>query len=401
MLTYDYCYTIIHHFKMAQGLLAYKYCLTGWRDKGAKMLPDVWNEHKSKLNYLCGQVEQTAAGKMHTQFWVEFKERKRPSAVKKLFPADQYHHERIRGTDAENNKYCTKESTRIDGPWTFGETLHSRNKAQKEAEEVTDKVADGASEKQLWQEHPVYMVRSHTGIRRMIEVIQAEVVKPKFTLNEFTWQAITDWSTSHVFQGDSGIGKTSFAIAHFETPFFCRDLDNLKNFSPTTHDGIVFDDLADALSEVNDDVMVHLLDIDHPSQIKCRYNNATIPSGTRKIFTTNKDAALVFGRTPQIDRRVTIHRLVGKQRKTNTVPVDLTVDHPPENKFSAEEEKRLDNGLTAPLPLSLHSSEDDRALLRDTPTTSEEAEKFADSCIGIGSDDATYETDWEDESDKN
>lgn len=325
---------------MAQGLLAYKYCFTGWIDKGALTVDDVWHKYAHELNYICGQTEQTISGKKHSQFWVEFKTRKRPAGVKKIFSPDMYHHERIRGSDEENNKYCTKQESRIDGPWQWGETKHSRQAAIKEAVEVTDKVSDGASERSLWEQHPVYMVRCHNGVRRMIEVIQAEIVRPKFTLAEFSWQAITNWGTTHVFQGDSGIGKTSFAIAHFENPFFCRELDNLRNFNAAAHDGIVFDDLADKLLELNDDVLVHLLDVDHPSQIKCRYNNATIPSNTRKIFTTTKDAGAVFGRTPQVLRRVTIHKLEGKQ--SNRAAID--------NDPIDEDEKLMDNGLTAPLP---------------------------------------------------
>ncbi len=303
--------------------LAWKYCFTGWLDKGADTPEEIWKNHEGKLNYLCGQIEETKEEKKHVQFWVEFKKRLRPAGVMKIFPSASYHHERCGGTDEELNKYNTKDDTRVPGTtsWTFGETLHSRNTVQKEIVEVEAKVKDGCSEHELWDEHFALMTTRQMGIRRGMEILQAEVVEPKFALSDFTWTPITEWKTTHLFYGDADIGKTSFAIAHFKHPFFCTELDNLKNFSKSLHDGIVFDDLTESFGDLSDDVVIHLLDVDHPRQIKCRYFNATIPSGTRKIITTVKDPSYVFGELPAIARRITIHRLCGQQRGTAAEPI--------------------------------------------------------------------------------
>ncbi len=304
--------------------LAWKYCLTGWLDKGADKVPLIWQKHSDKLNYIAGQIEETKEERSHVQFWVEFKKRLRPYGVKKIFPSAQYHHERIRGTDIENDAYVKKDDSRKpgpeNGPWFFGETKHSRNASKKEILEIRDKVIDGCSERELWLDHYAIMSVRQRSIRRSIEVLQTEPIIKKFELDDFKWAPITDWSTTHVFAGDSDIGKTSFAIAHFQNPFFCTDLDNIKFFNKSIHDGIIFDDLLQSFSMLTDDVLIHFVDIDHPRQIKCRFHNGTIPANTHKIITTNKDATLVFNEVPAIARRTTIHQLRGKQTTSDIPP---------------------------------------------------------------------------------
>ncbi len=70
--------------------------------------------------YLKYQLERgEVAGTVHYQGFVLFKQKKSLRQVKIWFPGA--HLEMMRGSVTQNEFYCGKEDTRIDGPWDFGE----------------------------------------------------------------------------------------------------------------------------------------------------------------------------------------------------------------------------------------------------------------------------------------
>lgn len=74
-----------------------------------------------KADYLVWQYEME--GHLHIQGYVYFNDAKTMASVKKrIFKwcGVQAHLEKARGTPAENKTYCTKEETRVHGPWEQG-----------------------------------------------------------------------------------------------------------------------------------------------------------------------------------------------------------------------------------------------------------------------------------------
>ena len=94
--------------------------------------------------------------------------------------------------------------------------------------------------------------------------------------------------------GPSGLGKTEFAVHQFKNPLLVTELDDLRNFDPTEHDGIVFDDMQFSYPEWTTQKLIHLTDWDQTRTIKCRYTNAIIPKHTRKVFTSNMPISETF-----------------------------------------------------------------------------------------------------------
>jgi hypothetical protein len=77
---------------------------------------------KSELiRYMIFQLELATTGTKHMQGYVEFHEPISFSNAISLF-ADGWIDQR-RGSREQAKIYCTKEETRIDGPWTFGEWI--------------------------------------------------------------------------------------------------------------------------------------------------------------------------------------------------------------------------------------------------------------------------------------
>lgn len=98
------------------------------------------------------------------------------------------------------------------------------------------------------------------------------------------WASVND-RASVVIIGDPQMGKTFWALAHFRCPLFVSDIDKLREFNPTHHDGIVFDDFS--CSHWPMDPIKNLFDRELARDIRCRYQSICIPAGTKKIFCTN------------------------------------------------------------------------------------------------------------------
>lgn len=81
--------------------------------------PEVQLEWADNVKYAVWQLEQGESGTPHYQGYVEFKTNQRFNALKLLQP--RAHWEPRRKTRVAAIKYCTKDDSRIDGPWFYPE----------------------------------------------------------------------------------------------------------------------------------------------------------------------------------------------------------------------------------------------------------------------------------------
>lgn len=80
-----------------------------------ELRPDVWDQGKIKL--AVWQHEIGEQGTEHYQGYVTFKTSMRLSAVKALEGMERAHLEARRGSHQQAVAYCSKEDSRVDGPW--------------------------------------------------------------------------------------------------------------------------------------------------------------------------------------------------------------------------------------------------------------------------------------------
>lgn len=145
----------------------------------------------ARISYAVWQRERCPkTGRDHFQAYVEFKTQLAFSAAKEVFPGA--HIEPARGTAAENQAYCTKDESRIDGPWTVGEPKRPGKRNDIDDAVVTLK-EHGL--KRVAEEHPTVFVKFHRGLTALRDILAPTPVdRPEL---------IDEW-----YYGDTGTGKS-------------------------------------------------------------------------------------------------------------------------------------------------------------------------------------------------
>lgn len=80
---------------------------------------------EENMVYAVMQLEECpTTGRLHFQGYVEYKNRVSFDRAKRLLQSDSVNIRVAKGSSEQNTTYCTKEDTRVDGPWVFGESLN-------------------------------------------------------------------------------------------------------------------------------------------------------------------------------------------------------------------------------------------------------------------------------------
>lgn len=182
--------------------------------------------------------------------------------------------------------------------------------------------AKSVGEGMLWLQHnePELFLKMGDRIRGNLLMANRPPKPPKFDKSSFNMDLGDISSLAIVLHGDAGTGKTQLALAQGDAPKLIRSLDDLKSIN-TSHTHLVFDDMdfgRDGLGWTGSNI-IHLLDMEENSSIKCRYADATIPAGMPRLFTTNKPLTYPFGHIfPEGDCAA---QLAGINRRYRTVAV--------------------------------------------------------------------------------
>jgi len=225
--------------------------------------------------------EHIGLGYSHLQGFCNFSKRKSMRQVKAIIDFNAMHLEQAKGTDAQNQAYCSKDGVYFE----IGEPQFQR--ARNDLKDLTDLIKAGGTVQDCWALHPTTMVRCHKGIEEYHRVTKNRKEVPKYRLDEFNmfWPREMDWTCSIILWGASGIGKTSYARALLPNALLVSHLDDLALYEGGDYDGIIFDDMS--FNHIPREGQIHLVDIDEYRSIHIRYRTAGVPANTKKIFTTN------------------------------------------------------------------------------------------------------------------
>lgn len=278
--------------KMSKPSKTWKWTLNNFTEKDLE-LHKLWSEDCKRMR---AATEVGKSGTPHIQAAATFNRAMRLSALKKMHPRVHWEPAKV-----DDMLYEAK----LDGE-VF---INIDNRKQGERSDLTDLANDihgKMSKRKLWEKHPEAMIKFFRGAYEMMKVVNLPKDTTEFTLADYpNWTPFTDWSKSHILWGPAGLGKTNFALAHFRNGKLITDIDDLKDFDPSEHDGLVFDDMC--FLHIPENCQIHIVDITNNRSIRCRNSNGFIPAYTKKIFCTNaEDGAIVQLGNPAIARRVTV-----------------------------------------------------------------------------------------------
>lgn len=161
--------------------------------------PGVWRPpaKDEQVEYIVWQRERGAEGTEHIQGYIRFKGYKRMTTAKKWLNNNGVHLEKAKGTEEQNRTYCTKEDTRMEGPFEEGTFKAEAGKqgARTDLTEVVEKVKTGATRTEIAREHGEVFIKYHQGITQLIQAVKPPPPKEREVRVLWLW-------------GPTGTGKT-------------------------------------------------------------------------------------------------------------------------------------------------------------------------------------------------
>lgn len=152
--------------------------------------------------------------------------------------------------------------------------------------------------KTLFAKKAASVIRNLQAANRVIcKQISRKNIKTR-DIKEFEMpEEVLDWKTNLydkktlILFGPSGTGKTEFSKSVLKSmnlnTIFIRDTNAVKELDAgIKNPALLFDDVS--LSNKTREQIIHILDLENTSQLRILYAITDIPSGTPRVFTTNK-----------------------------------------------------------------------------------------------------------------
>jgi len=243
--------------------------------------------------YVIGQLER--ASTLHLQGFVYFKNARSLSAVRLLIPGA--HWEKTRDIQA-SIKYCSKEDTRVAGPWEHG--VRPQQGRRSDIEAFTTAVAAGEvrTMRDAALVAPSMVLRYPTGARVLLDALNNVPARDKMPIVVYLW-------------GPTGSGKTrrchDFAREIQSDLYVVESNDRSYRFTGYSGQPVVlFDEVNFSHMPVTE--WCQLLDR-YPYTVR-RFGMPNIQFNSRYVFMTSNDPPSEFvSKFPQIARRIYHYRI--------------------------------------------------------------------------------------------
>ncbi|AXH74589.1 MAG: putative viral replication protein [Cressdnaviricota sp.] len=149
--------------------------------------------------YMVYQLEEGSNGTRHAQGYIEFNAAQRFSTVKRLI-SPRIHLEKRMGTRDQAREYCMKLESRVEGPWEYGTWVPGGSGRRSDLHFIREKIKQGATEVDLWEEYFPTMARNYRAIDRYRGLVSVPRDTPPVV---------------HVLYGPTGTGKSRWCQETF------------------------------------------------------------------------------------------------------------------------------------------------------------------------------------------
>lgn len=171
-----------------EGEIQSLYWMGTWQNVDILPTPELFDSKHRTLKYMIYQKEKApSTGKLHFQCYFEFLKKTRKSTLMKQFPHCYW--DKRRGSTRDAINYCSKEETRIEGPWSWGEatgnydeiptnvgfhtTVGDKRKRPSALQMVVEKmVKHSMTPNDVAREYPDVFVRHSQGLNKLAVAIQ-------------------------------------------------------------------------------------------------------------------------------------------------------------------------------------------------------------------------------------
>jgi hypothetical protein len=237
------------------------FTLNNYTEEEKKLVSDAV-EHNEDITYVCFGIEKGETGTPHLQGYMEFKQRIRLGAIKRIGGFKRVHLELRQGTAAQAKAYCEKDGEFFE----FGVLKKSQQGKRSDLLAVKDLIDGGADEAKVAEEHFGAWVRyrkSFSAYRNLVATRQS--VERRV----------------YVLYGEPGTGKTRFVFENEPSLWIAND-PTLQWFDGYRGEESVL--LDDYRGDGNPAFLLRLLDR-YPLQVPVK--GGFVPWVPKRIFITS------------------------------------------------------------------------------------------------------------------
>lgn len=244
--------------------------------------------NKLDVNFVYAQEELSDLGFRHAQCMLSFKNPRYLSSLRKTFSESTVI---IKQSPERFLQYCRKTRTRVEDGWIYESGKEPLWNTRATSYSTFQGILNANSRDEaieVAKGDPKAFVVQNKSIMSFINEKFAAPVKRKWEPSDFTLPlcSFPPGVYALLFVGESGIGKSHFAAAHFQNPALIGVKEDYKKISEDV-DGIILDDVS--TKDWQPTTLIRWLDgeVDHTMDVK--YASAVIPAGMRRIICLNSE----------------------------------------------------------------------------------------------------------------
>lgn len=207
-------------------------------------LETLFQDQKTTIKYICGQLETAATGQLHFQGYVQLKRSQRLSWLKNNID-DGAHFEKQQGTNAQAREYCMKEDTSTAPFIDFGIFIKGRGQ-RTDLADFKNAIAEGQTKRDLLDTYINELARYpkfYDMVRSCYRPTRTVPLKVRLNI------------------GPTGTGKTRYAYDNFPDLFDVPVTNGSLWFDGyDNHKVVLLDDFAGAASKISLVYTLRMLD---------------------------------------------------------------------------------------------------------------------------------------------